>query len=216
MERIAKSGGQSTKKNLPGKRICSNTLSHHDFMQTLRNHWIRKPSSRWRKGGASPAAGGYRPGASRTGKREQTHPIKERRDPRDETDNRAADGDGLPMGCGWHGPPACSFGRRDRNRRSAGGRSTIARLRQPIIPSATRRDAGFDGRDARSTKAFGIGCFPLPARPGIGFPSKRKPLPARAGRGCLCWMFPALNSVRDHGVWATRKNICALFRVGVR
>jgi len=44
----------------------------------------------------------------------------------------------------------------------------------------------------------------LPASTG-----KQKPLPV-AGKGCVQMILP------DYGVCTTRKNICALFRVGVR
>ena len=41
------------------------------------------------------------------------------------------------------------------------------------------------------------------------FTGKQKPLPV-AGKGCVQMILP------DYGVCTTRKNICALFRVGVR
>jgi hypothetical protein len=52
---------------------------------------------------------------------------------------------------GGHRPLACCFGRRARNRSGAWFLSVPASHQQRLSPDEIRRDAGFDGRDARAT-----------------------------------------------------------------
>ena len=66
------------------------------------------------------------------------------------------------MNSGWHGPLACCFGRRARNLLQAIDASPFAIRYRPSFRNEIRRDAEFDGRDARSTRCahwmLGVEC----------------------------------------------------------